>query len=111
MEKIALSFTLVWLRLGLLLAQPYAVDASLQLQAPITPYLEDLTQAIPSPLQLTLILNDQEEQAYPVRLRFSISGQGISISTRTDISPPPIFLDYGIPIQLTGADLIDYFLP
>ncbi len=111
MEKIALSFTLVWLRLGLLLAQPYAVDASLQLQAPMTPYLEDLTQTIPSPLQLNLILNDKDEQAYPVRLRFSISGQGISIRTRTDISPPPILLDYGILIQLTGAELIDYFLP
>ena len=111
MEKIALSFTLVWLRLGLLLAQPYAVDVALQLQAPITPYLEDLTQTIPSPLQLHLLLNDQDEQAYPVRLRFSISGQGINIRTRTDITPPPILLDYGVPIQLTGADLIDYFLP
>lgn len=111
MEKIALSFTLVWLRLGLLLAQPYAVDASLQLQAPITPYLEDLTQAIPSPLQLTLFLNDDDEQAYPVRLHFSISGQGINIRTPTDISPPPILLDYGIPIQLSGAELVEYFIP
>ncbi|MBX2876138.1 MAG: hypothetical protein KTR30_28720, partial [Saprospiraceae bacterium] len=111
MEKIALSFTLVWLRLGLLMAQPYAVDATLQLQAPVTPYLEDLTQAIPSPLQLTLILNDNDEQAYPVRLRFSISGQGISIRSRVDISPPPLLLDYGMPLQLTGPDLIDYFLP
>lgn len=111
MEKIALSFTLVWLRLGLLLGQPYAVDATLQLRAPVTPYLEDLTQAIPSPLQLTLFLNDDDEQAYPVRLHFSISGQGINIRTPTDISPPPILLDYGIPIQLSGAELIDYFLP
>lgn len=111
MEKIALSFTLVWLRLGLLMAQPYAVDASLQLQAPITPFLEELTQASPSPLQLTLILTDDNEQAYPVRLRFSISGQGISIRTRTDIVPPPILLDYGLPVPLMGSDLIDYFLP
>ena len=111
MEKIALSFTLVWLRLGLLMAQPYAVDASLQLQAPVTPYLEELTQATPSPLQLTLILTDDNEQAYPVRLRFSITGQGISIRTRTDIVPPPILLDYGLPVQLMGSDLIDYFLP
>lgn len=111
MEKIALSFTLVWLRLGLLLAQPYAVDASLQVQAPITSYLEDLTQAVPSPLQLRLILNDDEELAYPIRLRFSIHGQGISIRSRTDFFPSPILLDYGIPIQLTGSDLMDYFLP
>lgn len=93
------------------MAQPYAVDASLQLQAPITPFLEELTQASPSPLQLTLILTDDNEQAYPVRLRFSISGQGISIRTRTDIVPPPILLDYGLPVQLMGSDLIDYFLP
>lgn len=111
MEKIALSFTLVWLRLGLLWAQPYAVDATLHLQPPITPYLEELTQTFPNPLQLNLILKDQDEQAYPVRLHFSISGQGISIRTRKDISLPPILLDYGIPIQLTGADLMNYFLP
>lgn len=111
MERIALSFILVWLRLGLLIAQPYAVDASLQVHGPNTPFLADLTQVYPSRLQLNLLLRDDNEQSYPVRLRFSLSGQGIHIRTKEDVVLPPLLLDYGLPLQLTGPDLIDYFLP
>lgn len=103
---LALSMFVLIIRLQ---SQPYAVDALLQMRPPFSPYLAELTTRFPPALDLQLRLQDQGELSYPVQLRFSIQGEGISIKTREDYVPPPIFLDYGVPSLLSAIDLADYF--
>lgn len=109
MKKNALSFFAFFFYSFIAWGQPFAVEANLQLQAPLTPYLSDIVSGAPSKIQVQLLLRDDDELSYSARLHFTISGQGISIRTRQDISPPPIFLDYNVPLLLSGLDLFDYF--
>lgn len=109
MKKNALSFFAFFFYSFIAWGQPFAVEANLQLQAPLTPYLSDIVSGAPSKIQVQLLLRDDDELSYSARLHFTISGQGISIRTRQDISPPPIFLDYNVPVLLSGLDLFDYF--
>lgn len=103
---LALSMFVLIIRLQ---SQPYAVDALLQMRPPFSPYLAELATRFPPALDLQLRLQDQGELNYPVQLRFSIQGEGITIKTREDYTPPPIFLNYGVPSLLSAIDLADYF--
>ncbi|MEZ5042543.1 MAG: fibronectin type III domain-containing protein [Saprospiraceae bacterium] len=111
MKKYALSFFIFFMLHLAAPAQPFAVDVQLHIHTPISPYLEEWVSGAPSKLRLVLVLRDDDEMAYEARLRFSISGQGISIRTRDDVAPPPLFLDYNLPLVLTGMELLDYFSP
>lgn len=103
---IALSMFVLIIRLS---AQPYPVDAFVRMHPPFSPYLEDWGSAINSPFSLQLLLKDVTEQQYPVQLRMSWIGQGIKISTRLDFQRPPILLDYGVAVELSGTDLSEYW--
>lgn len=103
---LALSMFVLIIRLQ---SQPYAVDALLQMRPPFSPYLTELATRFPPALDLQLRLQDQSELNYPVQLRFTIQGEGISIKTREDYTPPPIFLNYGVPNLLSAIDLAAYF--
>lgn len=103
---LALSMFVLIIRLQ---SQPYAVDALLQMRPPFSPYLAELVTRFPPALDLQLRLQDQSELNYPVQLRFTLQGEGISIKTREDYIPPPIFLNYGVPSLLSAIDLADYF--
>ncbi len=92
-------------------SQPYAVDAFLQMRPPFSPFLTELATSFPPAFEVQLILQDQQELNYPVQLRFTMQGEGISIRTREDYTPPTIFLSYGIPKILSALDLADYFKP
>lgn len=59
-------------------------------------------------LGATLLLLDAYENAYQVRLKISIEGNGIQINTSPLMLPTPITLRYGTPTQITGADLAQY---
>lgn len=103
---IALSMFVLIIRLS---AQPYPVDASLQVHPPFSPYLEEWASPHQSAVQVVLRLLDQAEQQYPVQLRFSWVGQGISIKTRSTAILPAIYLDFGVPQLLSAHDLAAYF--
>ncbi len=78
--------------------------------APPFPANLDMT-TIQEKMSCTLVLNDDEEFNYRVRLKFQITGQGISIQTKDDFNPLPILLDYNVPTTLSGFDLVEYFNP
>ena len=62
-------------------------------------------------LDLTLILRDVRVPELDVQLRFYLTGPGLSMETRTDISFAPIPLVLNEPTRIMGADLFEYFLP
>ncbi|GJM34681.1 MAG: hypothetical protein DHS20C18_36820 [Saprospiraceae bacterium] len=57
----------------------------------------------------TLTLNDANEPNYQVRLRITISGEGLTLQSKNDFIPNAINLTYGQPLVLTAADLMAYF--
>ncbi len=62
-----------------------------------------------SGMLLTVLLKQTNRFQYPVRLRLTIESQEVFIQTKSNYIPPPIFLDGGVPVTLTGADLAGYF--
>jgi hypothetical protein len=87
----------------------FPVTAAVQSLPPFTPSLSDWADPSANRIGVTLLLNDQEEPSYQVALRMSIRGQGIELRTRPNFQPRPITLTFGQPVQLTAADLRQYF--
>ena len=89
----------------------YPVSAIAQSVPPHSGNLDELASPGANRIGLNLILHDATEISYQARLRISIEGEGISLTTRQNINPPPITLSFGVPTQLTGTDLAPYFDP
>ena len=87
-------------------AQAYPVSLIAQSAPPHTGNLAELS--FPGRVGASLILNDAFELSYQVRMTISIEGQGIRLSTKPDFQPRPITLSYGLPVQITGADIAEY---
>ncbi|MEL6637035.1 MAG: fibronectin type III domain-containing protein [Bacteroidota bacterium] len=105
-----LAGVLLWL-LGSspLLAQP--ATATLQLIPPHAPYLADFTEPTSQSLLYTLQMIDPGTTTLDVRLKMTITGAGISMSTNENWIPPAITLTAGVPAVFSGYDLIEYFDP
>lgn len=93
-----------------LLAQNYPVQATLQLTPPYSLYLEDYVGEN-NRLSLLVFLKDLNRAEYRVRFRFSIEGNGLSISTNPSYLPPPTLLQGGVPLALSGPELAEYLNP
>ena len=87
-------------------AQAYPVSLIAQSAPPHTGNLAELS--FPGRIGASLILNDAFELSYQVRMTVVIEGQGIRLTTKPDFQPRPITLSYGLPVQITGADLAEY---
>ncbi len=89
--------------------QNYPVTGNLQLISPLSPVLEDWASGFPNKFFYTLTLNDANEPSYQVRLKVTISGEGITLKTLDNFTPNAINLNVGQPLTLTGIELAPYF--
>jgi len=88
----------------------YPATATLSISYPITPFLEDLTLPGSHKLNTTLIFNDYNESSWDVSLKITIESPWLKIETSGGYkNTKPIKLIPGIPLNLTGNDLSDYF--
>ena len=87
------------------------VNSSLTLPSSNVPSFSSLSEGQNNALFYTMLLNDIKKPTYTVRLKVTISGQGISLRTKESYQPRPIYLAYNVPLTLTGADLAEYFHP
>ena len=90
-------------------SQTFPVSANLQLIPPYSVYLSDYSVGGNEQMKLNVLLRDQAEPSYPVRLHFVLEGAGIRIETNPAFAPPPIVLEGGIP-QLLGTDELGIYL-
>ena len=105
--KPTLLFLLLLLRVGQIQAQNYPLQATVQLIPPYSVYLSDYGSN--EKLRLILLQKDLTKPAYQIRLRLSVSLNGkLILQTSQSFNPPPLTLDPGIPVQLSGADLMPY---
>ena len=93
------------------LAQTWPVQATLTLVPPYSVRLSDYAHAASDKLMLHLFLKDLSTEETSVKLRFTLTGPGMMVATRTDFSGPPVSLYGGMATVLEGADLAEYFLP
>jgi len=112
MKKLYFILTfLVALVVGLK-AQQFPVQAQIQMIPPVSPYLSDWSEGFPNRILLNVTLVDGFESGYPVRLRWTITGNGgVTLKTNPNIIPTPITLNFGVPRNLTGAEVAQYLNP
>lgn len=89
----------------------YPISVTTQSVPPFDGTLSQFASPGKNKLMVTLILRDVNEISYQARLKLRLSGPGIEITTRESVFPPPITLNYGQPVQLSGALLDFYFNP
>lgn len=106
-----LKFILVLFFFGCLkfsMAQVYPVQLSAQLIPPYSGYLPDYADPSSEKLKIILQFNDLTTPQYNIRLKLEIKGNGFTLVTKQLFNPPPISLQSGVPLLLSGADLAPY---
>lgn len=93
-------------------AQSFPVQLIPQVTPPPPIYFSQYADASTtnSPLRLQIILNDLEINNREIRLKVYFQGNGISFqSNDVVVGSSPLFLEGGVPLVLTNAELAPYF--
>ncbi|WP_417940285.1 fibronectin type III domain-containing protein [Flavobacterium sp. RS13.1] len=93
-------------------SQSYPISVSTQIKQPSPIYLSHYADAttINSPIKIQIVLNDLTISNRQVKLKIYFQGNGISFTTNDFIAGArPLYLEGGIPLQLTNVDLAPYF--
>lgn len=107
----AIKFSLLLLCSTQLHAQVYPVNGNAALIPPYSIYLADYTSRATERLMVNVVLNDVTRPELRVRLRVRIESQNIRIETKPEYIGSEIILQGGVPLRLSGTDLIEYFNP
>lgn len=91
--------------------QVFPVQATTQLAPPYSLYLADYVESGTERLALHVFLSDVARPELSVRFRLRIVGQGITIETKAEYKPAPVFIQGGVPLRLVSTDLAEYFNP
>jgi len=105
-------FSLIFFLFSGLSAQVFPVQIIPQVTPPPPIYLSNYADAstINSPLRVQLILNDFNIQSRAIRLKTYFQGSGLNFqSTDLVTGATPLFLEAGVPLILTNAELAPYF--
>src|SRR3954462_13587430 len=84
-------------------SQNFPVRVTPILTPPYTPFLTDYTEVGSDRLTLHVILNDITISNYHCKLRLTIEGVNISITTNPDFLPNPLILQGGSPEIIYGS--------
>lgn len=93
------------------MAQSYPVQATMQLTPPYSLYLADYTAPGSNRIMVNVLLKDLTRADLQTRLKLTIEGVGVSITTKPTYRPQPLYLQGGLPVMLTPDDLAPYFNP
>lgn len=102
-------FLLTALATSQAIAQTFPVRVTPILTPPYSPFLTDYTDPGVEKLTVQLILNDITVSEFRTKLRLTIEGVNITITTNPNYIPPPITLQGGVPQLIYGSDIADYF--
>ncbi|WP_163395881.1 fibronectin type III domain-containing protein [Flavobacterium limi] len=93
-------------------AQSYPISVSTQIKQPSPIYLSHYADAstINSSIKIQIVLNDLTISNRQVKLKIYFQGNGISFNTNDFVTGArPLYLEGGVPLQLTNVDLAPYF--
>jgi hypothetical protein len=106
--KTLLAFIIYNLTFNIALGQTYPVQISTQLIPPYSGYLPDYADPTAQNLKVILQFNDFTVPSYNLKLKFEIKGNGFSLVTKSIYNPPPLSLQPGQPLLLSGIDIAPY---
>lgn len=108
-----LKYSLITLMVSLTtiisVAQQMPTSATVIMNPPHPVYLSDYYAIGSNSFQTILSLNDFNEVSWDVRLKVTIEGEGIKITTKSTYVPSaPITLTAGVPLTFEGSDFASY---
>jgi hypothetical protein len=106
--KTLLAFIIYNLTFNIAFGQTYPVQISTQLIPPYSGYLPDYADPTAQNLKVILQFNDFTVPSYNLKLKFEIKGNGFSLVTKSIYNPPPLSLQPGQPLLLSGIDIAPY---
>ncbi len=86
-------------------AQSYPVQVSVQLVPPFSGYLPDYASPGNDNLRIFITFMDFSQPSYDVKLKFKLSGNNVSIQSKSWYYAGPFTLEPGVPLMLSGTDL------
>lgn len=89
-------------------AQNYPVNTSVNIIPPYSVHLADYMAPGSNKLSVNLLLTQQNRPSFPVKLRVTIKGDGVTIRTNPDVAQEPIILQGGMMTTLSGSQLAPY---
>jgi Fibronectin type III domain len=90
-------------------AQVYPVQVTPQLIPPYSVYLSDYATDGNEKLRVIVLQRDLSRPAYPIRLSMTVEWNGrIILRTTRAFNPQAIYLNPGIPMAISGAELAPY---
>jgi A nuclease of the HNH/ENDO VII superfamily with conserved WHH/Fibronectin type III domain len=90
-------------------AQVYPVQVTPQLVPPYSVYLSDYATDGNEKLRVIVLQRDLSRPAYPIRLSMTVEWNGrVILRTTRAFNPPAIYLNPGIPMAISGAELAPY---
>src|SRR3954465_3982664 len=101
---------LIFLLLGLgkvAHAQIYPVQVTTQLAPPFSGYIGDYSTAGNQNLKLFVLFSDFTKPAYSIKLKIKISGQGITLQSKSYFYSQAFSVQPGVPLEISGSDLAE----
>ncbi len=92
-------------------AQNYPVQAFATLTPPYSLKLSDYAAPEGNRMRITLLLKDAQQPTLDVRLKLTIEGNGVKLTTNPSFHPTPITLLSSTLYEVSYDELSDYFLP
>lgn len=92
-------------------SQVYPVQTSIHIIPPYSTKLSDYLISGSEKLVINLLLSDLQQSQLDVSVSFKITGPNIELSTNPEIFPSPVNLIPGVPVRLSGTDLMEYLSP
>ncbi len=92
-------------------AQNYPVQAFATLTPPYSLKLSDYAAPEGNRMRITLLLKDAQQPTLDVRLKLTIEGNGVKLTTNPSFQPTPITLLSSTLYEVSYDELSDYFLP
>ncbi|HUW05372.1 MAG TPA: fibronectin type III domain-containing protein [Williamwhitmania sp.] len=92
-------------------AQNFPVQAFATLTPPYSLKLSDYAAPEGNRMRITLLLKDAQQPTLDVRLRLTIEGNGVKLTTNPSFYPTPITLMSSTLYEVSYDELSDYFLP
>ncbi|MBK9191565.1 MAG: hypothetical protein IPM77_08635 [Crocinitomicaceae bacterium] len=89
-------------------AQTYPVQTFVQISPPHTSYLPDYTDPMSNQMRVFLTLTDFTVPSYQVKLKFTLTGNGYTITNSSLLNLPAVNLTPGTPLEISGSDLAPY---
>lgn len=95
---------------GTTCAQEYPVDVITTLNAPYSVWISDYTELGGNNIQTLITFKDFNEPAFNAKLKLTITSNALTLQTVANFTPTsPLVLTPGVPLQLSGSDLSEYF--